>query len=292
MRRDDYERQPAPDFLFQRRSLRHHRHDPQSGEATFIAGNQPPHRAIRLEECVIRRRDAPTLTITSDPNNFIVVVAGSGPDWSLRLWAEGGGQKEAEAAQRLEQCAFGVTGSTVSLRGPNLYERRDARSELLVEAPADAGVVIHASYAAVEVRDMAGPVRIAATHARATILDTSGQVDAVAGCVDFCGSRGRVTLSAESEINLKMTRPMFDGTLVAWAQRPVRMLVPPEFTTPFEVMVRGRNNFVCRANFRSKVKQNRQGPLYVFTYGARDDDGLSSGLHLRSDEAPVVIDQL
>jgi ferric-dicitrate binding protein FerR (iron transport regulator) len=54
------------------------------------------------------------------------------------------------------------------------------------------------------VRDLAGPVRIAATHARATVLNTCGQVDATAGVVDFAGSRGRVTLSTEAEIDLKI----------------------------------------------------------------------------------------
>ena len=66
-------------------------------------------------------------------------------------------------------------------------EGLDARCELLVEASHDAGIVIHGSYAAVEVRDLMGPVRIAATHARATVLNTSGQVDATAGVVDFAG---------------------------------------------------------------------------------------------------------
>lgn len=158
------------------------------------------------------------------------------------------------------------------ISGSNLYEGRDTRSELLIEAPQDAGVVIYASYAAVEVRDMTGPVRIAATHARARILDTTGQVDATAGCVDFAGSCGRITLSAELEINLKITAAAFDGILLAWAQRPVRMLVPPEFNTPFEAVVGSRDDFVCRAEFRSKVKQHRLGQLYVFTYGGSSDD--------------------
>ena len=60
----------------------------------------------------------------------------------------------------------------------------------------DGGLVIHSSYTPVEVRDMAGPVRITATHARSKILDTTGQVDATAGVVDFAGSGGRVNKAA------------------------------------------------------------------------------------------------
>ena len=50
---------------------------------------------------------------------------------------------------------------------------------------------------------MNGPVRVTASHARAKILETTGQVDANAFVIDFAGSRGRVSLNAEAEINLK-----------------------------------------------------------------------------------------
>lgn len=292
MRRSDYELQPAAECLFQRRPLRRSGQiDPRTAQFVLVVGNQPPHRATRQEEHVIRRGDAPILTITSDPYNSIAVVGGSGADWGLFFCADGSGQTQGEAEARLRRCSLKVAGSTVSICGPSLHEGHDTRSELLVEAPYDAGVVIHGSYSAVEVRDMAGPVRIAATHARATILDTTGQLDATAGVVDFCGSSGRVTLSAEMEINLKMSGPVFEGALMAWAQRSVRMLVVPEFITPFQAVVGSRNGFVCRAQCRSKVEQRRQGELYVFTYGANADEKFSTGLHLRSEEATVVIDQ-
>lgn len=292
MRRGDYDRQPAPEFLFARRPLR--RWPPvavQPAEAVLVGDNQPAHRVTRHEERVLSRRDAPILTVTSDPYNSIAVVAGSGPDWKLSFWAEGGGHTKAEADQRLRTCLFSVTGTTVSLSRPHGFEGLDARSELLVEAPDDAGVVIHGSYAAVEVRDLAGPVRIAATHARATVLDTSGQVDVTAGVVDFAGSSGRVTLSAEAEINLKITAPEFAGTVQAWAQRSVRMLVPAGFDTPFKAIVGSGHDFVCRAGFGSKVKQTRQGELYTYSCGL-NADGTRALVHLRSEASTVVIDQI
>ena len=137
---------------------------------------------------------------------------------------------------------------------------------------------------------MAGPVRIAATHARASVLDTTGQVDATAGVVDFAGSTGRITLSAEMEINLKITAREFDGTLLAWAQRSVRILVPPEFSTPLQVMVGSRDHFICRAALTSKVRHRKQGDLHVFTYGSNPSDSPGGGLHLRSEQSTVVID--
>jgi hypothetical protein len=175
----------------------------------------------------------------------------------------------------------------MALTCPGLCDGLHRRANLVVEGPFDAGLVVHGSYTAVEVSDITGPVRIAATHGRATVLDTTGQLDATAGCVGFAGAHGRVTLSAEAEINLKMTAPQFTGTLLAWAQRLVRMLVPLGFMTPFEVIVSQREHFVCRAAL-SPVKQKRQGELYVFTHGLADGD--RPALRLRSEAATVVID--
>ena len=132
-------------------------------------------------------------------------------------------------------------------------------------------------------------MRITATHARATILDTTGRVNASAFVVDFAGSRGIVNLSAEAEINLKMTVPRFDGELVAWAQRPVRLLVPPGFSTPFQALVNRPRDFVCRANFCSKVTQEKTDGLYVFTY-VGDGSTAPERFHLRSEHSTVVVD--
>src|SRR5437879_6172080 len=180
-------------------------------------------------------------------------------------------------------------GNTVSLNSPGLDEAQQARSFLVMDAPADAPMVIHASYARVEIRDMTGPLRVATSHSRATILDTTGQVDADALVVDFAGSRGRVNLSAD-EINLKMTAPQFDGTLLVWGQRAVRMLVPPGFITPFQVIVNQPQNFVCRAEFCAKLKQESKDGLYIFTYAGDTGAASEPTLHLRSEQATVVID--
>jgi hypothetical protein len=133
-------------------------------------------------------------------------------------------------------------------------------------------------------------VRIAATHARATVLDTTGQLDVVAGCVDFAGHCGQVTLTAEMEINLKMSSRQFEGRVLAWAERSVKMLVPAGFTTPVEVVVAGRDKFVCRADWASAFVHKRQGELHVFICGGTQDDGNPAGLHLRSEHSTVVID--
>ena len=138
---------------------------------------------------------------------------------------------------------------------------------------------------------MNGPVRIAVTHARATVLDTRGRVDVTAGCIDFAGATGQVTLTAESEINLKVSTGRFDGTLLAWAQRSVRLLIPPDFRTPVEITVSTRHRFVCRADIGPKMAYRRHGELHVFTYGLNLSDSTRACLHLRSEQSTVLIDR-
>jgi hypothetical protein len=160
---------------------------------------------------------------------------------------------------------------------------------LIVQAPADAPITVHASFAPVEVRNMTGPVRVTAIHARAKILDATGNVDASGFVVDFAGSKGMVILSAEAEINLKLTTVKFQGTLTTWAQRSVRVLVPPAFQTPFQAIVNRPQDFVCRTEFSTAVKREKKGGLYVFTY-AGDGSIPPDRVHLRSENATVVID--
>ena len=139
---------------------------------------------------------------------------------------------------------------------------------------------------------MAAPVRVSATHGRATILDTTGQVDATALVVDFAGTRGRVTLSAEAEINMKLPTVRFDGTLLAWAERAVRVLVPPDFVTPFRAITSRRSDFVCRTAFASRVTHEQQGELHCFTYAGDHSAAPRTVMHLRSEQATVVVDAL
>lgn len=174
----------------------------------------------------------------------------------------------------------------------DLYDRRhDTSCELVVEAPTDSGVVIHGSFASAEVRDMNGSVRIAAPHARATVLGTRGRVDVTAGCVDFAGASGQVTLTAEMEINLKVSGARFDGALLAWAQHSVRLLIPQSFKTPLEISVSAHDRFVCRADIRRAMAYARQGELHMFAYGGDVSDSPKPCIRLRSEHSTVLIDQ-
>jgi hypothetical protein len=220
---------------------------------------------------------------------MISICGSNRSDWFIRFCARGEGNSEDEARERLQQVDMTRRGGLVSLSRRSGTIAHDAISYFLLEAPTHAQTVIHASYAPVEVRDMSGPVRVTASLARCKILETAGQVDADAYVIDFAGSRGRVSLHAETEINLSITASKFEGTLSAWAQRPVRMLVPLGFVTPFQATVKRSKDFVCRADLCPKVKHEAKCGLHVFTY-VGDGSAAPEPVHLYSEHSTVVID--
>jgi hypothetical protein len=179
------------------------------------------------------------------------------------------------------------TGSLLTLSNTDARFRTGGQGTLLLDAPVDAPVTVH-SDAAIEVHDMTGPVRISAAQGRAKILNTSGLVDASAGVVDFAGSQGSVSLSAFMDINVKVTATKFRGNLNANAQRQVLVLFPPGFQTPVDVLVKESKDFVCRADFCSKVKKDRENSLYRFTYG--DVANASDRITVRSVSEQVTLD--
>jgi len=175
----------------------------------------------------------------------------------------GEGDSEPEARQFLDEISMNRTGSLVSLNashsgGP--VERRPEQSACT--CPKDAPLTIYA-VGAVELRDMSGPVRIAAVGGRATILNTTGTVNARRDRRFRRRARAcdaHLLLGDRFEINW----PRFLGNLSAYAQREVRVLVPHGFESSIEVMVDSKKDFVCRADLCSGMKEERVGGAYVF----------------------------
>jgi hypothetical protein len=281
----------APEFLFEHRGFRSNCASPPAGASGgyVISGPHLPFQRNHAQNLTFPLSEVPSLTLTADESSVIHIAATHGDSWSLDFCAHGEGNTEPEALAQLQQVSMERLGDTVSLNNSAATDARLISSALLVDAPAAAPIVVHASFTAVEVYDMTAPVRVTATHARATILDTTGKVDAAAFVVDFAGSAGTVKLSSEQGINLKLRAPRFQGSLMAWAQGPVSVLVPPSFQTPFQAIVNRPRDFVCRADICSNLTLKKQGSLCIFTYSG-DGRTPPSALHFRSELQTLVID--
>ena len=248
-----YEIEPPPEFLFEPKiaAIASRCSDrkpgmPQIGSPVFElrSGTEAPYTFTRKEELTLTQADVPTMTVTTDPYNTVNVVGISGAGWKLNFCAIGEGDSESEAKENLSKVLLERLGNYVMLQNPMQIRSWEREGFLLLEAPSDAPLVIHASYSAVSILDMKGPVRVAAPHARAKLLNTSGPVSAMAFDVDFAGCRGDVDLNANAEINLKLTATHFAGHLMASAQHSVRLLVPQSFKSSLRAVVNRSDDFI------------------------------------------------
>lgn len=255
----------------------------------LVSRNEAPYaRTQTFEEMLLTRSEVPALTVASGPSGSTYIVGSKRDDWSLRLSAVGEGNSEAEALERANVVSLVRTGATVALHGA-IIGSRAFQCQLIVEAPADAPTTVHGTFAPVEVRDMTGPVRVTAIRARAKVLNTTGHVDACAPMIDFAASQGDVILSAEWDINLKFTSDSFKGSLMAWAQGSVRVLIPESFRSAFRIVVNRPQDCVCRTKFSEKLREDHENGLCVFTFPG-DGSSPAEVIHLRSEHAQVILD--
>lgn len=306
----NYERQAAPDFLFQPQMFHFQcgwsrwpgMPIPPRGVVAIFP--QAPYAYTRPDTLTLARTDVPALTIATDPANGlrISVWGRSKEQWGLWLCAGGEGNSEAEARGFLSKVSMTRQGSLVTLSesgggfgpgggglGPSGYV--GPRGEMAVDGPADAPITVYNSYGAVRVEDMSGPVRVSAAHGRVTILNTTGRVDANGYIADYAGSEGTVALSADTESDIKLTNTTFEGVLSADAQRELRVLVPRGFKSRIEATVNRPGNFICRADICSGMKRGRENGWFKFTYTG-DGGASSEGIHLHSEQLTVVIDNV
>jgi hypothetical protein len=254
-----------------------------------LKSNPPPapYARTRVETLDFSLHDVPALTIAAEPVNWLKIAGTNQDHWTLNFCAKGEGDTAEEASSYLQRISMQRTGSLLTLNNTDARGRTGGQGTLLLGAPVDAPITVH-SDASIEVHDMAGPVRISAASGRATILNTSGLVNASADIVDFAGSQGSVSLNAFMDIDIRLTTTKFRGSLNANAQRQVLMFFPPGFQTPVEVIVKEPKDFVCRADFCSQVKKDRENSLYRFTYG--DVANASDRITVRSVSEQVALD--
>ena len=223
---------------------------------------QAPYARTRLETLNLPLDEVPALTIAAEHTNWLQIIGANQDHWGVQFCAEGEGDTIDEANGYLRKVSMRRTGSLLTLSETDARGLTGGKGNLLLTAPASAPLTVH-SDAAVEVHDMAM-------------------------IIDYSGSQGAVELNASWDIDIKITETTFRGNLAANAQRQVNAFFPPGFQTPVEVLVDHPKDFVCRADFCSKMKKDRVNSLYRFTYGSAES--ASAHIGMRSMNAQVVLD--
>lgn len=282
---------PPPSFLFDERPFQMNCADrpaplPPGTHLWVAVSPQAAYARTRLDTLNLPLDEVPALTIAAESTNWIQIAGVNQNHWTVQFCAKGEGNTIDEANGYLHKISMQRTGSLLTLNDTDARGLTGGQGNLLLTAPTGAPVIVH-SQAAVEVHDMAAPVRVSALG-RAVILNTTGRVDALAMIIDFAGSQGSVALNASWDINIKLTATKFRGNMGANGGRQVRALFPPSFQTPIEILVNRPKDFVCRADFCSKIKKDRENSLYRFTYG--DVANVADHISLRSESSQVTLD--
>jgi hypothetical protein len=281
--------EPAAPFLF----LRSHTPSPcerqnQTGaRLVALEANRPAHNVLRTEQLSLSRAEIPALSMRVGPSQ-LELTGEARENYSVELCAEAGAASEKEAQGLLEQVKLSRADRMLLLTGTQATPERPSRAYVQVQAPQDAPITIQGEYAAMRVIGVHGPVHVSTTHARISLIDTTGDAYAKAaefGVIDFSGERGHVRLDSAWEINLNFTGEKFEGSLDAKAAQPVRVLLPPGFASSFEATVRRKADFACRADLCDRVSVHKKDGKFVFTYGSGEP-----ALHFTSVDGPVVVD--
>ncbi len=251
-------------------------------EGSITGSRQAPYSRTRLDTLNLPRNEVPALTLAAELMVGVQIAGANQDHWTVQFCARGAGNTIEEANDSLREVSVERTGSLLTLGRAGAH----GSGNLLLTAPSGAPLTVH-SDGAVEIHDMDGPVYVSALG-RTVILNTTGRVDARAMAIDFAGSQGSVFLNASEEIDFKITATNFRGSLGANAQRQVHAYFPPGFQTSVDALVDHPRDFVCRADFCSKIRKGREGGLYRFTFG--DAGGASDRIGMRSMEAQVVLD--
>jgi len=290
--RRKYGLEPAVQFLFERNHTQTHceqSQNSQTGVRLVASGSsRPAHNVQRTDQMDFSRAEVPALTMRLGPSMF-EVSGNTSDNYSVQLCAEAGAASESDAEALLAEIKLTRDDKMLSLSMPKYVQERPSTAFIQVQAPREAPITVNGEYAAMRVIGVDAPVHLSTTHARITLLDTTGDVDArvASGIIDFSGERGHVRLDADWEINLNFTSQHFDGSLDATAAQPIRVLLPSGFASAFEVTVQRKSDFACRADICDHVAFRKRDGKSVFKFGSGDP-----ALHFTSLGGPVVVDSL
>lgn len=262
----------------------------QTGPRVVIRDlNYPAHDLLRADHLAISRAELPVFSMRLGQSS--VEISGEPVNnYSVQMCAEAGAATESDARSLLDEVKLTRADSVISLSTPKFTQEQRFNAFVRVQAPPEAPITINGDYAAMRVIGTNAPVHLYTTHARITLLDTTGDVDAKAaefGVIDFSGNRGNVRLDSAWEINLNFTGQKFDGCVDARAVQAVRVLLPPGFTSGFEAIVQHKADLACRADICARVSSHKRDGKFVFSFGSGDP-----ALHFISQSGPVVIDSV
>lgn len=244
---------------------------PGGARIVALAPNPPAYSVHRLDSITLSRAELPALSMRN-VQAWIEVTGADTETYAVQLCAQVGAATEEDATALLGQFKLTQKGESFELSVPAHFpEQSSGDAYVRIQAPRDVPVTISGK-SPISVYGMNAPVKVSTTHARLTVADTTGDVEAAikpdSGIIDFFGNRGHVRLNADWELNLVISAQQFTGDLEGTARGRIHVLLQPGFISPFEAVVNRDSDFDCRASICNQVRRADRSGKVSFTYGS------------------------
>lgn len=229
---------------------------------------------------------AGALNVTAAKNGGIQVSGWDGDHYEVLACKVAAGENEAAARQRLTEIKVVVNGGQLSVDGP---ENERWSTFLLIHAPRNSNLNLHAINGPVEVRDVSGTLALEAQNGPLELRNCSGQIKATAenGPIDLIGANGSATLTATNgPVAVRVHGNQWTGGQVEARSEngPVVLAVPEGFQSSFLVEASEHAPMNCAATFCDQVRKTWDNNERRMEYGSG-----SPVLKLSTENGPIEV---
>jgi DUF4097 and DUF4098 domain-containing protein YvlB len=205
-------------------------------------------------------------------------------DYSVEACKVAAAGDSATAAQMVAGITVNRSAWRVETHGPTVSEGDgDWQVYLIVHAPRNGSLELTTVNGPIDVRDVAGAVKVRATNGPLSIQNCTGTVDAQTtnGPVAFSGAGGDVKLSAiNGPLSVKLSGDVWTGARLdaSTMNGPLSLIAPTTFRSGLRVESSGEAPFSCKADMCRNAVTDATGERRVLQLnGGADTVRVSTG---------------
>jgi len=227
-----------------------------------------------------------TLHVNAAKNGGIQVSGWDGDHYEVLACKTAAGDDEASAQQHVAQIKMVLNGDQLSVEGPD-GDRWTAF--LLIHAPKNVNLDMHAKNGPVEVHDVSGTLNVEAENGPLELRNCSGQMKATAenGPIELVGTNGSAILNATNgPVSVKVRGNAWtSGQVEARSENgPIVLAVPKGFQSAFLVEASEHAPMSCAASVCDQVRKTWDDRARRMEYGTG-----SPVLKISTENGPIAV---
>jgi hypothetical protein len=222
------------------------------------------------QQLTIPRAQAPTLTVHAAHNGGVTVVGADRDTYAVKACKAAGGDDRAGAQRLLDRVTVNFSSGTLTPQGPG---EDDWVVYLIIEAPRNAGLDLEAHNGPIDVRDLAGTIKLDTVNGPIGIRRCSGQIEARAqnGPIGITAGGGNLHLSTQNgPISVELLGTRWEGAgLEAHAVNgPLTLTLPPNYQSGVRVEAKNYAPFHCGIEACANARKNWNDDIRSVEFGA------------------------